>query len=566
MPLRYRGPVGFLVFGRSGQGAGGRGRIRGFLGPMAVTVVTTITTTIIFKIIKFMLNRMRHGGITRSTVNSTARRTAEVMGRTIRATRGGGERTVLRTGSRVRSLESRTRGRGERHETRIRQRRHEVVRGRRSLSGGARTLRTGRRTLGRGIGATSGGLRRIRGVGGDRFSVLRGVSNCAGRRTGALLLRGLSRRLARSGTIGVVSFRREAGSRRSTFTHRVVSATVRHYTTSRTTRTAISIIALPGSRVGNHVVNHRNEGVHALRAVANISLVVSSAPRTVAISDFRPIHHRVTELAVRGLVSSNEVRPTHVRRVCRGSGHRVRRAVHRANRHTMISTNMGNVRPRLIGVLKGLGCHADCNRGILGRSLRISCVTKLVTTRLNTSIGATGETKLLRSVNGTLSHRFRNSRISLNIRCTEGCGRGRGMMRTVRTRRNSIRTGAIITYLIRTTSTVSTTEPNTEHRGIRGCVGHLRGLRRVTASFRNIRGSFTVRTNHRVHVVIGPRIVDSSRVTLITHRIIGGVRSRLRCPNRVGIGVVHRGEAISCTGWFLDPSTLGEGALDIVKT
>ncbi len=481
------------------------------------------------------------------------------MGSTVGATRSGGHRTLLRTGRRIRSLHRRARESLHRHHDRIRHRRRELRRGRRDLSGGVRGFRVGRRGLTLHSGRVSTEVRRYSHLGRDRVSLLRGVSNFAGSRTGTRLLRLLSSRLARRGTIGVVSCRRRLGSSYSGLTGGVINRTVRHYTTSRSSRVAISIIPLPDSRVGNHVVNHRKHGVHTLRATANISLVVSSAPRTVALSDFSPMEHRVTHIALRGLVLSKHVRPTEVRRSMRGTAGRIRAAVGRANRHAVVSTNIPGLRPRLIGLLNGLGCHADCNRDMLGRSLRIYRLTNLVTTRVNTSMALTGHTNLLRSVNGTLSRRRRNSRVRLNIRITGGCHRGRIIIGTVRTRRNRIRTGALVTYVIRTTSTVSTTHPNTHHRGVRDCVGHLRGLRRVTGSFGNIRNSFTVRTNHRVHVVIGPSLIARSRVILVSRRVTREVRGRLRCPNRVGIGIVHRDHTISCTGWFWGP--YGRGSL-----
>lgn len=530
------------------RGVWGRGRIL-LVVDAPITVVVVMIYTIVFYVTNFILNSIVERGTGRGRVKSTARRTAGVVGSTLRRTRRAGGTDLVRTGSRVRGLHSSTSGRVHREQDRIRGRRGHLGRERRCLSGETSSVRTGGRSLDRGLGSTSSGLLRVSDVGGDRFSVLRGVSNFARRRTGRRLLTSLRRRLSARGDEGVLRCRRVIHSRDSILTGRVVTATVRHYTTSRATRAAISIISLPDSSVGNEVVNHRNHGVHSVRAVANIRLVVSSAPRTVAMDSFSPMEERVTELALRHLVRSNHVRPAGVRRVFRGSAHRIGTVVGRRNRGTILTTGYKPIRPRLIGLLNGLECHASCNRGILGRDLRISCVTNLVTTRLNTGRGLTHETNLLRSVNGTLSRRVRNSRVTLNIRCTHGCGRDRRIVRTVRTRRNSIRYGAVITYLIRTTSTISTTEPNTEHRGVRGCVGHLRRLRRVSADFPNIRETCTVRTNERVHIVISPRTIGSREVPCVTRRVTGGVRDRVRCPNRVGIGVVHRSEISTITGW-----------------
>ncbi len=518
---------------------------------ITVTVTTNalIINTIITNLLTCHTNVGRHGHITRDTVNSTRTRTRHVLGSTRARTRTSGGRTILGTGSRVCHLHGRSRGRLGRHHSSIRHRRHHLRRGRRALSRGVRGCRGGRRTLTRSGGSLRTHVTSIRTLGGDRCRLLRHVSKLARRRTGRCLLSDLARRLRRSGTHGLTRCRARLGTRTSLHTHDLVSRTVRHITTSRITRAAMSIIPLPGSRVGNHVVNHRNHGVHTVRALANVSLVVSSAPRTVALSNFSPIHHRVTHVTVRHLVSSNHVRPTHVRRVIGGTHHRIRGAVGTRNRHTILRANLQNVGPRVIGLLNHLRCHADCNRGILGRSVRITFLSNVVTDRLNVSPRITHHTNLLRSVNGSISRRIRNSRVRVNISVTGGCGRDSTIVRTVRTRRNSIRTRAIITYLIRTTSTVSTTHPNTHHRGLRGCVGHLRGLRRLTGDFRNIRQSFTVRTNHRIHVVIQPRGIGSSRVIVLTQSVTGGVRSGVSCPNRVGIGLVHRGHTISCTGW-----------------
>lgn len=512
-------------------------------------VVYVITTIIVNTNTNVFLKVTVHGGATRGRVKDTRRRTGGVITSTVGATRTEGGRMILRNGSRIRHFEGRDRGRVSSQHGRIRHRREEVRRGRRALSGGLSGVRHGRRGIGGGLHSTSTGLRRIRALGGDRFRVLRGVSNCATRRTGDCLLSRLRGRLTRRGSIGVVRCARRLGRRTSSGTEGVVSLTVRQLTTRRISRTAVSIIPLPGSRVGNEVVNERNHGVETVRALANISLVVSSAPRTVALSYFRPMEERVTEVTLRGLVTSNEVRPTEVRRVIRGTEERIRSRVGHANRETILSTNIRGVRPRLIGLLNELHCHADCNRGMLSRSLRISCVTNVVTDRLNLSPAVTGHTNLLRSVNGSVSRRIRKARVRVNISLTGGCGRDSTIVRTVRTRRNSIRTEAVITYLMRTTSTVSTTEPNTEERGIRGCVGQLRGLRRITSSFSNIRHAFTVRTNHRIEIVIGPRVMGSRHVVPLTESVYGGVRRRLRCPKRVGIGVVHRDETSSFTGW-----------------
>lgn len=343
--------------------------------------------------------------------------------------------------------------------------------------------------------------------------------------------------------------RGETGRSTGGGTERCMIGTVRGYTISRISRAAVSIMRLPDSRVGKEVVNHRNHGVHALRALANISLVVSSAPRTIMLSTFSPVEERVTEITLRGLVISKHVRPTEVRRVMRGTRGRIRTRVQRSNRGTTVSMKMRKVRPRLLGLLKHVGFHSDCKRGTLERSVRITRLSKLLTKRINISIHVTGHTKLLRSVNGSVSRRMRNSRVRVNISLYGGCGRSPVIVGAITSRRNSIRPRSLVTYVMRTTSTVSTTEPKTEHRALRACAGHLGRLRSVAGRFGNMRGSFTVRTKERVHIVIIPSRMDSTSVILLTESVTGRVRTRLRCPKRVGIGIVHRDETISCTGW-----------------
>lgn len=509
----------------------------------------TITLTLVIKVVaRFIAISGLEGG-TRDGVKGTRTGTERVVSSTMGATRAAGGRSLLRMGRRSVEAGGRLRGRAGREETRLRHCRGHMLTGRRSISGQSSMLRrhrgglaTGRRRLHR----HRTGMRRL-----DRGHIrrLRQVSKLASRRTGRCLLGAIRSSIGRSATGVIERLRARTGRRTSGGTGRCIIGTVREYTTSRITRAAVSMIRLPDSRVGKEVVNERKEGVEALRALANIRLVVSSAPRTIMLSKFSPVHQRITEVTLRHLVISKHVRPTEVRRVIRGTRGRISAVVHRRKRTTTLSIKIAKVRPRLVHLLKHVGFEADCKRGTLGRSVRITRLSNLVTKRVKLSIELTGHTKLLRSVNGSVSRSMRKSRVRVNSSLYEGCGRSTAVVGTIRTRRNSIRPRDLVTYIIRTTSAVSTTEPKTEERAVRACAGELGRLRSVAGRFGNMSGSFTVRTNERVHIVMIPRRMSSSSVILLTESVTGRVRFRLRCPKRVGMGIVHRSQTASCTGW-----------------
>lgn len=514
-------------------------------GVAMIAVMLSVTYFVIKKFTSCLFFGRKLGGGCSNVLESTRTRT-RIVG-------GGG---LLRMGRGFLGGGTSLRGRITRHGRGVRRTRgglgrHRLMLGRhrrRVRHGGVRT-----RTIGRGLrtrlSVMSGGGRRLRRVRHRRVRGLRTVSKLSTRRTGRHVMRSLGRRTGARTRSCVGSVVSSTGLATDGRTGHVIVRDVRHITARATVRGSMAMFRVRSSRVGKHVVNHRNHGVHTLRTTANIRVIMSSAPRTVMLSTFSPIHHRVTHLTLRRLMASKHVRPTHVRRMITGMHGRMRRRVVRANGHAAVSLNVRNLRPRLVHVVNGVGCHSSCNRGLLRRTHRATGLYTIVTSRLKLGPGGTGHTKLLRSVNGMPSRRPRLPRTLCNVGLTRGFGRGPSVYGTVNTRRSRIRVADLLTPVMRMYSTVSKTHPKTHHRVMRTCVGHLGSLRRLTVSCPKIAGACTVRTNHRLHIVINTSGVSSGRARGLSNRVTGGVRSRVACPNRIGVAIVHRAHTIDCTGW-----------------
>lgn len=479
-----------------------------------------------------------------------------VVGRTRARTRMVGGGGLLRMGRGFLGGGTSLRGRITLHGRGVRRTRGGLGRHRLVLGRGRRRIRHGHartRTVGRGLRTrvivVSGGGSRLSGLRVRRHRGLRTLSNLSTRRTGRHLVRSLGRRTGARTTSCVGSVVSSTGLATGGRTGHVIVRSVRQMTARATVRGSMAMFRVRSSRVGKHVVNHRKHGVQTLRTTANIRVIMSSAPRTVMLSTFSPMHHRVTHLTLRRLIASKHVRPTHVRRIMTGMHGRMRRRVVRANGHAAVSLNVRNLRPRLVHVVNGVGCQSSCNRGLLRRTHRATGLYTIVTSRLNLGPGGTGHTKLLRSVNGMPSRRPRLPRTLLNVGVTRGCGRGPSVYGTVNTRRSRARVADLLTPVMRMYSTVSNTHPNTHHRVMRTCVGHLGSLRRLTVSCPKMAGACTVRTNHRLHIVMNTSGVSSGRARDLSNRVTGGVRSRVACPKRIGVAIVHRAHTMDFTGW-----------------
>lgn len=479
-----------------------------------------------------------------------------ILGRTRARTRIVGGGGLLRIGRGFLGGGTSLRGRMTRHGRGVRRTRgglgrHRVMldRHRRRVRHGGTRTSTMERGLRTRLKVISGGGRRLSGLRRRRVRGLRTLSNLSTRRTGRHLMRSLGRRTGARTRSCVGSVVSSTGLATDGRTGHVIVRSVREMTARATVRGSMAMFRVRSSRVGKHVVNHRKHGVHTLRTTANMRVMMSSAPRTVILSTFSPMHHRVTHLTLRRLMASKHVRPTHVRRMMSGMHGRIRRRVVRANGHAAVSLNVRKLRPRLVHVVNGVGCHSSCNRGLLRRTHRATGLYTMVTSRLNLGPGGTGHTKLLRSVNGIPSRRPRLPRTLLNVGLTRGFGRGPSVYGTVNTRRSRARVADLLTPVMRMYSTVSNTHPKTHHRVMRTCVGHLGSLRRLTVTCPKMAGACTVRTKHRLHIVMNTSGVSSGRARDLSNRVTGGVRSRVACPKRIGVAMVHRAHTIDFTGW-----------------
>jgi ribonuclease Y len=382
-------------------------------------------------------------------------------------------------------------------------------------------------------------LEQAEGVLEEQNRVLRRISGMSHEEARKAVLERVNQELDTE--IGELSERRLQRARESSDAEarKLMVQTMQRCAAETASNNLVATVDLPGDDMKGRIIGREGRNIRAFEKATGVDVIVDDTPGVVVVSGFDSVRRETARLALTKLVTDGRIHPARIEEVVAQTEKEMEQLIEESGRQAALDLGVGNVPPKLVGVLGRLRYRTSYGQNVLQHSVEVASLCGLLAAEMKLDAQLAKRIGLLHDVGKALDQDMEGTHPAIGADLAGKAGEKPVVVNAIAAHHEDVPAESLYAILVQVGDAISASRPGARRESLERYIKRLERLEEIANTYDGVEKAFAIQAGRELRVMAKADKLSERDCNRICREIAKEIEEELSYPGDVKVTMIR---------------------------
>jgi len=301
----------------------------------------------------------------------------------------------------------------------------------------------------------------------------------------------------------------------------------------------VATVDLPSDDMKGRIIGREGRNIRAFEKATGVDVIVDDTPGVVVVSGFDSVRRETARLALTKLVTDGRIHPARIEEVVAGTEKEMEQLIEEAGRQAAMDLGLGNLPPRLVGVLGRLRYRTSFGQNVLQHSAEVSALCGLLAAELGLDVLLAKRVGLLHDIGKALDQDVEGTHPAIGADLASKAGEKPVVVNAIAAHHEDVPAESLYAILVQVGDAISASRPGARRESLERYIKRLERLEEIANTYDGVEKAFAIQAGRELRVIAKAGSLSERDCTRICREIAKEIEEELNYPGEVKVTMIR---------------------------
>ncbi len=301
----------------------------------------------------------------------------------------------------------------------------------------------------------------------------------------------------------------------------------------------VATVDLPSDDMKGRIIGREGRNIRAFEKATGVDVIVDDTPGVVVVSGFDSVRRETARLALSKLVTDGRIHPARIEEVVAQTEKEMEQLIEETGRQVAMDLGVGNLSPKLVGVLGRLKYRTSYGQNVLQHSAEVSELCGLLAAELKLDVQLARRIGLLHDIGKAIDQDVEGTHPTIGADLATKAGEKPMVINAIAAHHEDVPAESLYAILVQVADAISASRPGARRESLERYIKRLERLEEIANTYDGVEKAFAIQAGRELRVIAKADSLGERDCTRICREIAKEIEEELQYPGEVKVTMIR---------------------------